>query len=92
MQDYIDDMKSELKRVDHIIYVSLKYTRTVDVIKHAIDRMISAIDFWIGEFLQKINLKNTLVVLTEDHGEYIRSLKLNNKIKIKYRIYNLNIR
>jgi len=44
------------------------------------DRMISAIDFWIGEFLQKINLKNTLVVLTADHGEYIRSLKINNKI------------
>jgi len=44
------------------------------------DQMISAIDFWIGKFLQKINLKNTLVVLTADHGEYIRSLKIDNKI------------
>ena len=44
------------------------------------DRMISAIDFWIGEFLQKINLKNTLVVLTADHGEYIRSLKVDDKL------------
>lgn len=35
------------------------------------ERMLSAIDSWIGIFLQKINLKNTLVILTSDHGEFI---------------------
>ena len=30
----------ELKRVDHLVYVSLKYTRTVDVIRSIIDRLI----------------------------------------------------
>jgi hypothetical protein len=53
MKDYLDNVKDELKRVDHIIYVSLKYTRTVDVIKHAVDRMISAFDFGIEALLQK---------------------------------------
>jgi len=43
------------------------------------DRMISAIDLWIGKLLKKINLKNTLVVITADHGEYIRSLKIDGK-------------
>ncbi len=44
------------------------------------EKMISAIDDWIGTLLKKINLNNTLVILTADHGEYIRSLKTDNKI------------
>lgn len=35
------------------------------------DRMVSAIDMWIGEILQRINLSNTLVILSADHGDYI---------------------
>jgi len=40
----LDDAREELKRVDHLIYVSLKYTRTVDVLLNAINRMIDAYD------------------------------------------------
>jgi len=36
--------KEELKRAEHSIYVSLKYTRTVEVIKGIIHRLINAID------------------------------------------------
>jgi len=35
------------------------------------DRMISAIDFWIGKFLKRIDLTKTLVVVSSDHGDYI---------------------
>lgn len=35
------------------------------------DRMISSIDFWIGKFLEKIDLRRTLVVISSDHGDYI---------------------
>lgn len=35
------------------------------------DRMVSAIDFWIGKFLQKIDLEKTLVIISADHGDYI---------------------
>lgn len=35
------------------------------------ERMMSAIDHWIGKILQEINLDNTLVILISDHGEYI---------------------
>jgi len=44
---------------------SEKYGET----KH--DRMISAIDSWLGKFLEKINLENTLVVISSDHADYI---------------------
>lgn len=34
----------ELKRADHSLYVTLKYTKTFDVIKSMIKRLISALD------------------------------------------------
>jgi len=44
MQEAIENAISELKRADHLIFVSLKYTRTVDMLKHVIERLIGAID------------------------------------------------
>ena len=44
------------------------------------ERMLSAIDFWIGEILEKINLSNTLVIFTADHGDYIPLIKHEDKI------------
>ena len=38
------DATDELKRVDHLIYVSLKYTRTVDVFVNIVKRMVEAYD------------------------------------------------
>lgn len=55
MSEYLESLaeaKEELKRVDHLIYVSLKYTRTVDVIKSIIERMINSFDFSIKAGLE----------------------------------------
>lgn len=38
------------------------------------DRMVSVIDYWIGKILKKIDLQKTLVVITSDHGEFIRAV------------------
>jgi len=45
MEETLHNALSELKRADHSIFVSLKYTRTVDVIKNIIERLINTIDF-----------------------------------------------
>jgi hypothetical protein len=42
MIESLSDAKEELKRVDHLIYVSLKYTRTADIFVNTISRMIDA--------------------------------------------------
>lgn len=47
-----DSAKQELKRADHLLYVTLKYTRTVDVIKNTIKRLINAFDYAILEALE----------------------------------------
>ncbi len=53
MNEYLLEAREELKRLEHIIYVSLKYTRTVDVILNALNRMVSTYDFLIEAFLEK---------------------------------------
>ncbi|MBS3098365.1 hypothetical protein J4209_06240 [Candidatus Woesearchaeota archaeon] len=52
MRESLDNSNDELKRVDHLIFVSLKYTRTVDVIRNTIDRMINALDFSMEALLK----------------------------------------
>ena len=51
MSEYLEEAREGLKRVDHIIYVSLKYTRTVDIIRNALNRMVSAFDYIIEGIL-----------------------------------------
>jgi len=44
-QEALQLAQQELKRADHSIAVSLKYTRTVDVLKSIIERLINTISF-----------------------------------------------
>jgi len=47
----MNDALEELKRVDHLIYVSLKYTRTVDVIINILNRMVDAYRYMIAALI-----------------------------------------
>ena len=47
--------------------------------KSKYEKMVSAIDYWIGEIIKNIDLENTLVVLTVDHGDYIPVIELDNE-------------
>ena len=51
--NYMEEARDELKRADHLIYVSLKYTRTCDTMKNIIHRLINAYDFAITTALKK---------------------------------------
>ena len=44
------------------------------------DKMISGIDTWIGKILEKIDLKNTLVILTSDHGDFLPIEKIGHEM------------
>ena len=60
MKESFDEAVQELKRVEHLFWVSLKYTRTVDVIKNMIERLINCIGFGI-EALLKYAMEKKLV-------------------------------
>ena len=53
MNENLLEAREELKRLEHIIYVSLKYTRTIDVILNALKRLINVYDLIIEAFLEQ---------------------------------------
>ncbi len=52
MMQSLHDAVEELKRVDHLIYVSLKYTRTVDVIINILNRMVDCYAFLVDALIK----------------------------------------
>ncbi|MBW2976468.1 hypothetical protein KY347_03410 [Candidatus Woesearchaeota archaeon] len=52
MKESLYNARQELKRVDHLFYVSLKYTRTVDMMRHMVERLINAFSFGIDSLLK----------------------------------------
>ncbi len=55
-----NDAREELKRADHLIFVTLKYTKTVDVIKNTIHRLINAYDYGIISALEYLKKQKKL--------------------------------
>ncbi|MBI2656471.1 hypothetical protein HYX03_01910 [Candidatus Woesearchaeota archaeon] len=68
MKESYDLAVQELKRVDHLFWVSLKYTRTVDVIKHVIDRLISCIGYGLEALLKYAKEKKLMTSLPTNAG------------------------
>ena len=52
MHEYLVNAREDMKRINHSVYVSLKYTRTVDVIKNILKRMITTLNHIIVDLLE----------------------------------------
>jgi len=46
------------------------------------ERMLSQMDVWLGKILQKIDLKNTLIILIGDHGQFSRTVSKGEKTRV----------
>jgi len=59
--------------------------------KNKYERIVSVMDFWLGKIISKVNLDNTLVIITADHGSetasYDVELEEYNNTNIKKRIH-----
>lgn len=60
MYENNNEAREELKRADHLIFVTLKYTKTVDVIKNTIHRLINAYDYGIIFALESLRKRKKL--------------------------------
>ena len=47
--------------------------------KDEYDKAISSIDFWLGKILEKLNFEKTIIILTADHGDFIKSINRGDK-------------
>src|SRR3989344_5060434 len=60
MLQHDSDAKEELKRADHLLYVTLKYTKNIDVIKNTIRRLINACNYSILDVLEYLKEKKKI--------------------------------
>lgn len=74
-QDPLDVAKQEMKRADHLIFVSLKYTRTVDVLKSIIERLVNAFDAAITALLDYAVAKKRLDHMPQLMRQRLEALK-----------------
>ncbi|MBS3143360.1 hypothetical protein J4446_00570 [Candidatus Woesearchaeota archaeon] len=63
MLQHDSDAREELKRADHLLYVTLKYTKNIDVIKNTIRRLISACDYAILDVMEWLKSKKKIKVI-----------------------------
>ena len=61
----MDDALTELKMVDHLVFVSLRYTRTVDVIKSIVQRLVYTYDEFMTCILMSAKKDGTLEQIPE---------------------------
>ena len=94
MKESLYEAKDELKRVDHQIYVSLKYTRTVDVLMNCIGRMIDAYNCLIDSLLKftvekKIRREEFIPTTPLERGELTRELFKDSIVQNHMELYCL---
>jgi len=58
-----DSSVGQLKRADHLLYVTLKYTRTTEVIKNTIRRLIGVFDYASLEILEVEKAKGKIKMI-----------------------------
>ena len=75
----LNNAKEEIKRADHLMFVSLKYTRTVDVIKSLIDRLISTIDNCMLAINEHLKDKKKISIIPRSPGSRVEIIKDNIK-------------
>lgn len=61
----LQQAQQELNRADHSIAVSLKYTRTVDVIRSIVERLINAIGFCLDTLLAEAKAEKKISEVPE---------------------------
>lgn len=54
MMEDSDSARGELNRADHLLYVTLKYTRTTDVIKNIIRKFVGSFEYAFEDILTKL--------------------------------------
>lgn len=95
MKESFDEAVQELKRVDHLFWVSLKYTRTVDVIKNVIDRLINCIGFGLEALLKYAKEKKLVAGIPGNAGlrcDLLKKVFHNNPELIDYVNFYLKLR
>src|SRR3989338_9216819 len=91
IEDNQNKALEEIKRADHLVHVTLKYTRTADVIKNIIERLINSFDFTFLGYLLYLKDKGKLRQIPVSSKARLELFKkeFKGKAKIYLNLYTL---
>ena len=91
IEDLPEKAREEIKRADHLVYVTLKYTRTCDVIKSIVKRLIAAFDYSFLELLEHLKERKKIREIPASSKERVDLVLKNFKenIDIYIKLYDL---
>ena len=92
MRTRLEAAREELKRVDHQIYVSLKYTRTVDVLLNIMHRMIEGYDFLLEAMLiyaQELKMIQEIPLSPKERVALVNRLFPESEVRENLELYLL---
>jgi hypothetical protein len=95
MIEALENARQELKRVDHLFWVSLKYTRTVDVIRNTIQRLVNVFDFGLDSILKQAKENKLIGDIPKNPGlkcELLKNTFPENEELIEYVNFYLKLR
>ena len=75
MKEALDNAIIELKRVDHLFYVSLKYTRTVEMMLHVVQRLSNTFSYGIESLLKHAKENKKTASVPDNIGLRCKLLK-----------------
>ena len=89
MIESTESSRGQVIRADHLFHVTLKYTRTGDVVKSIIKRLLSTLEYVISEILEKKKVKNVPVIALMKANLLNKKFKKNKEIKklVNFYIY-----
>lgn len=83
-----DSSMGQVLRADHLFHVTLKYTRTSDVIKNTLNRLVTALEYAITEILEKKKIKGIPAIALLKADLLRRKFPKNKQIQELVRFYN----
>lgn len=92
MNEALHNAKEELKRAEHLVFVSLKYTRTVDVILNALNRLIECYDFLTEAMLKLAKEQKRIFEVPEtpiERADEVKRLFTDDKTQDNIELYLL---
>ena len=97
-EDTHDSAVDQLKRADHLLHVTLKYSRTGDVMKNIIKRLLGTINSVLEEALYEAKEKKLISVIPKNPKDKIKEIqkifprdkKIKEYIALQNKLKDLN--
>lgn len=77
MDEFLENSVFELKRADFLIFVSLKYSAVVEIMRNGLSRLIDSMSHIIDGYLHDLENENKIMEVPENTIAKVKLLKTN---------------